>query len=87
VLAEQPLCVLRDEERERDSSYFPTTFRKPFAQIVGIHDRHEFGCGVQTEEERVEKSNAAINDGSLGRTRESILSKLKPEASFQPNRP
>ena len=28
----------------------------------------------------VEKSNAAINDGSLGRTMESILSKLKPEA-------
>ena len=26
----------------------------------------------------VEKSNAAINDGSLGRTMESILSKLKP---------
>ena len=29
----------------------------------------------------VEKSNAAINDGSLGRTMESILSKLKPEAA------
>ena len=30
----------------------------------------------------VEKSNAAINDGSLGRTMESILSKLKPEAAY-----
>src|SRR5262245_63256604 len=30
----------------------------------------------------VEKSNAAINDGSLGRTMESILSHLKPEAAY-----
>jgi hypothetical protein len=30
----------------------------------------------------VEKSNAAINDGSLGRTMESVLSKLKPEAAY-----
>jgi hypothetical protein len=30
----------------------------------------------------VEKSNAAINDGSLGSAMESILSKLKPEAEF-----
>src|SRR5262252_4541802 len=30
----------------------------------------------------VEKSNAAINDGSLGRTMETILSKLKPEAAY-----
>jgi hypothetical protein len=30
----------------------------------------------------VEKSNAAINDGSLGRTMESILSALKPEATY-----
>jgi len=30
----------------------------------------------------VEKSNAAINDGSLGRTMESILSTLKPEAAY-----
>jgi hypothetical protein len=29
----------------------------------------------------VEKSNAAINDGSLGRTME-VLSKLKPEAAY-----
>ena len=32
----------------------------------------------------VEKSNAAINDGSLGRTMESILSKLKPEEDSAP---
>src|SRR5215469_12625420 len=32
----------------------------------------------------VEKSNTAINDGSLGRTMESILSKLKPAAYFAP---
>jgi hypothetical protein len=30
----------------------------------------------------VEKSNAAINDGSLANTMESILSKLKPEAAY-----
>ena len=30
----------------------------------------------------VEKSNAAINDGSLGRTIESVLSKLRPEAAY-----
>ena len=30
----------------------------------------------------VEKSNAAINDGSLGRTMELILSNLKPEAAY-----
>ena len=30
----------------------------------------------------VEKGNAAINDGSLGRTMESIMSKLKPEAAY-----
>jgi len=30
----------------------------------------------------VEKSNAAINDGSLARTMESILSSLKPEAAY-----
>jgi hypothetical protein len=30
----------------------------------------------------VEKSNAAINDGSLGRTMESISSNLKPEAAY-----
>ena len=30
----------------------------------------------------VEKSNTAINDGSLGRTIELILSKLKPEAAY-----
>ena len=29
-----------------------------------------------------EQSNAAIKDGSLARTMESILSKLKPEASY-----
>lgn len=33
----------------------------------------------------VEKGNAAINDGSLGRAMESIMSKLKPEAAhFMP---
>jgi len=30
----------------------------------------------------VEKSNAAVSDGSLGRTMESVLSKLKPEAAY-----
>jgi len=30
----------------------------------------------------VEKSNAAVSDGSLGRTMETILSKLKPEAAY-----
>jgi len=30
----------------------------------------------------VEKGNAAINDGSLGRAMESIMSKLKPEAAY-----
>jgi hypothetical protein len=30
----------------------------------------------------VEKSNTAVNDGSLGRTMESIISKLKPEAAY-----
>jgi len=30
----------------------------------------------------VEKGNAAIHDGSLGRTMESIMSKLKPEAAY-----
>jgi hypothetical protein len=30
----------------------------------------------------VEKGNAAIKDGSLGRTMESIMSKLKPEAAY-----
>ncbi len=30
----------------------------------------------------VEKGNAAINDGSLGRTMELIMSKLKPEAAY-----
>jgi hypothetical protein len=30
----------------------------------------------------IEKGNAGINDGSLGRTMESILSKLKPEAAY-----
>ena len=30
----------------------------------------------------VEKGNAAINDGSLGRTMETIMSKLKPEAAY-----
>ena len=30
----------------------------------------------------VEKGNAAINDGSLGRTMELIISKLKPEAAY-----
>ncbi len=30
----------------------------------------------------VEKSNAAVSDGSLGRAMESILSKLKPEAAY-----
>ncbi len=30
----------------------------------------------------VDKGNAAINDGSLGRTMESIMSKLKPEAAY-----
>ena len=30
----------------------------------------------------VEKSNAAINDGSLGRTMKSILSNLKPQAAY-----
>jgi len=30
----------------------------------------------------VEKGNAAINDGSLGRTMEAIMSKLKPEAAY-----
>ncbi len=30
----------------------------------------------------VEKSNSAINDGSLGRTMETILNKLKPEAAY-----
>jgi hypothetical protein len=30
----------------------------------------------------VEKGNAAINDGSLGRTMEAVLSKLKPEAAY-----
>lgn len=30
----------------------------------------------------VEKSNAAVGDGSLARTMESVLSKLKPEAAY-----
>lgn len=30
----------------------------------------------------VEKGNAAINDGSLGKTMETILTKLKPEAAY-----
>jgi hypothetical protein len=30
----------------------------------------------------VEKGNQAFNDGSLGRTMESIMSKLKPEAAY-----
>ena len=30
----------------------------------------------------VEKGNAAIKDGSLGRTMELIMSKLKPEAAY-----
>ena len=30
----------------------------------------------------VEKGNAAIHDGSLGRTMEAIMSKLKPEAAY-----
>jgi hypothetical protein len=30
----------------------------------------------------VEKSNAAINDGSLARTMETVLGKLKPEAAY-----
>ena len=30
----------------------------------------------------VDESNAAINDGSLARAMESILSKLKPEAAY-----
>ncbi len=30
----------------------------------------------------IEKGNAAINDGSLGGTMESIMSKLKPEAAY-----
>jgi hypothetical protein len=30
----------------------------------------------------VEKSNAAVSDGSLGRTMETVLSKLKPEAAY-----
>jgi hypothetical protein len=30
----------------------------------------------------VEKGNAALNDGSLGRTMETIMSKLKPEAAY-----
>src|SRR5262249_19208140 len=34
---------------------FSCDFPKPFAQIVGIHDRHELGCGVQTEEERLDR--------------------------------
>ena len=30
----------------------------------------------------VERGNAALNDGSLGRTMETIMSKLKPEAAY-----
>ena len=30
----------------------------------------------------IEKGNAAINDGSLGRTMELIMGKLKPEAAY-----
>ena len=30
----------------------------------------------------VERSNTAINDGSLGKTMDSILNKLKPEAAY-----
>jgi hypothetical protein len=30
----------------------------------------------------VEKGNAALNDGSLARTMESIMGKLKPEAAY-----
>ena len=30
----------------------------------------------------VEKGNAALSDGSLGRTMETIMSKLKPEAAY-----
>jgi len=30
----------------------------------------------------VEKGNAAFNDGSLGRTMEQLVSKLKPEAAY-----
>jgi hypothetical protein len=30
----------------------------------------------------VEKGNAAVNEGSVGRTMESIMGKLKPEAAY-----
>ena len=30
----------------------------------------------------VEKGNQAFNDGSLGRTMESVMTKLKPEAAY-----
>jgi hypothetical protein len=30
----------------------------------------------------VEKGNAAVNEGSVGRTMESIMGKLKPEATY-----
>jgi len=30
----------------------------------------------------VEKGNAAINDGSLGKTIEAVMAKLKPEAAY-----
>jgi hypothetical protein len=30
----------------------------------------------------IEKGNAAINDGSLGKVMETIMSKLKPEAAY-----
>src|SRR5262249_49097599 len=36
-------------------SLFSCDFRKPFLQIVGIHDWHELGCCVQIEKERLNR--------------------------------
>ena len=47
-----------------------------------IGGSHRRGNAHDAQVYSVEKSNAAINDGSLGRTMESILTKLKPEAAY-----
>ena len=33
--------------RENALKLFLRDFAEPLAQIVGVHDRHEFGCGIQ----------------------------------------
>src|SRR5262245_48794493 len=44
----------RDDLQARQLQLFSCDFRKSFAQIVGIHNWQELGCGVQTEEERLD---------------------------------